>query len=131
MGSGGGFGFVCRIVRQAEGNEAEAAKDGAKEASGVALGDAAGAVVEESVEDVEGFGGEFLGLEGDEVAFEVAPVAEGSAGAGVLGLEGARAGQMGLGRMLTAEDMAGRGTAAATFPVGEGETAFHWGFLQQ
>jgi hypothetical protein len=76
---------------------------------------------------MDGFGGKFFGLEGDEVAFKVAPVAERGTGAGDLGLERARAGQVGLGRVLTAEDMAGRGPAAATFPIGEGKTAFHLG----
>lgn len=121
------------IVEQGEGNCGESTKESAEKAAGVAIADAAGPVGEESIEDVEGFGGDFPGFESDEVAFQFAPVEEEGAGggAGALVPAGARGEKRRLRCVLTAEDVTGRGTAAATLPVGKSEAAFHRGSLHQ
>jgi hypothetical protein len=90
----------------------------AEQSAGVDVRDAAGAVFEERTENAEDGGGALLRGEDGEIATDVDPVMEAEGGRA----EGA---WPGLGRVVTAEDVAGCGAAAAAFSGGEDEATFH------
>jgi hypothetical protein len=114
----GGVWLRGGISRKDEWDGAVAAQEGAEQSAGVDVRDAAGAVFEERTENAEDGGGDLLRGEDGEIATDVDPVMEAGGGRA----EGA---WPGLGRVVTAEDVAGCGAAAAAFSGGEDEATFH------
>jgi len=110
--------FRGGIFRKGEGDGAVAAEEGAEQSAGVGIRDAAGAVFEERAENAKDGGGNLLRGDEGETAPDVDPVLE--AGSGWA--EGARPGLRGV---VTAEDVAGCGAAAAAFSGGKDESTFH------
>jgi hypothetical protein len=116
----GKVGLGLGVVGEGERDRAGSAHEGAEQNAGVAVGDAAGAVYEQSAEDGEDGDGNFLGSERDQVAAEVLPGTEAAAprpqGTGLR-----------LRRVMTAEDVIRGGATAAATSVSEEESAFHGG----
>jgi hypothetical protein len=114
----GGVGLGRGVAGKTKGNGAEAAEQGAEENAGVAVGDGAGAVVQETTEDEEDSLRNLGAIEGGQSAAEVEPAAEWS-GAVAEGRDARLRG------VLAAEDVAGGRAAAAVLAVGIGEAALH------
>ena len=118
----GGIAGDAGFPGQREGDGAEAAKQSAEETAGFAVGDAGGAIFEETFEDGVSLGGDLGGVEPGDAAAEVGPAGE--AGVAVAPGERRGPGDGGFGAVVAAEGLVAGGGGVTGAAVGEAEGAF-------